>query len=419
MTNGLEKSLVELLTTNGSTKSDIAQLLVANGVDISDQDLDQIASGSNYKDRDDDIKDVPYELTDDGTSFFTSDIEDTLSKEVKKSFAVKIPTKEEARFLQDAYYQTQDKRIAIAGQVRSLSQNKDSKSNNEANNQENLSFLMWYLEKTKNMEENIKKALEAFSDSYYISRWAKKVKGIGPVISTVLAANLDIKDKTMHAGNWWSYCGLNDNNRPWLGREKSKAIVEEAIKNHDGVLDDFTVYEVAAKTKWKYEWLSAKAKDPKKGWKKDDLIKACSFIPYNKSLKVLMYKSGHSFRLSKNKPDSLYGRILKEREEYENTKNAAGDYAEQAKEILASKNIGKTTVAYSYYSKGQLPPAHIAQRAERYATKLFISHLFEAAWWNKFGEKCPEPYIIGFDENGHNDYIEPEVPFDSVSRDSQ
>lgn len=417
MTKGLEKSLVDLLLVNGTTKADIAQLLVTNGVEISDSDLDQIST--EYKEREDITDDIPYHLTEDGKSFYTEDISDSLSKEIKASFAVKIPTKEEARFLQDAYYQTQDKRIAIAGQVRSLNQGADSKSNNDKNNEENLSFLVWYLEKTKNMEENIKKALEAFSDSYYISRWAKKVKGIGPVISTVLAANLEIKDKTMHAGNWWSYCGLNDNNRPWLGREKSKTIVEEAIKNHDGVLDDFTVYEVAAKSKWKYEWLANRAKDSKKGWKKDELIKACSFIPYNKSLKVLMYKIGHSFRLSKNKPDSLYGRILKEREQYENTKNQNGDYTDQAANILATKNIGKKTIAYSYYSKGQLPPAHIAQRAERYATKLFISHLFEAAWYNKYNEKCPEPYIIGFDESGHNDYIEPEVPYNAVERDSQ
>ena len=29
----------------------------------------------------------------------------------------------------------------------------------------------------------------------------------------------------------------------------------------------------------------------------------------------------------------------------------------------------------------------------------------------------PEPYIIGFAENGHNDYIEPEVAYESVARD--
>ena len=410
----LTQSLIELLTTNGSTKADIAQLLVQNGVEISDEDLAQISVGS--KANDEEFQEVPYELSPDGKSFA---VESPGNKVNFKKVFVKVSDKSEARFLQDLYTNIQGMRIDIAGKVRAKVQGADNKSASEDANNQELTFLMWYLEQLVQLEDSTKKALEAFSDSYYISRWAKKVKGIGPVIATELAANLEIKDETFHAGNWWSYSGLNDNNRPWLGREKSKAIVEEAINNHGGVIDDYTVYEIAAKSKWKYSWLESKAKDPKKGWKKDLLIKACSFIPYNKNLKVLMYKIGHSFRLCKNKKDSLYGRILKEREEYENTKNANLDYKDQAEQILKSKNIGKGTVAYSYYSKGMLPPAHISQRAERYATKLFISHLFEAAWWNKYGVKCPEPYIIGFDESGHNDYIGPEIPYDSIKRDEE
>ena len=410
--NGLEKSLIEMLTDKNSTKKDIAALLVQNGVEISDEDLDTIDSGTKLAD--DFQEEIPYELSEDGKKFAVNNVESKIN--FKKIF-VDIPDKAEARFLQDLFRSIQQMRIDIAGKVRAKAQGADNKSKSDDNNTQELTFLAWSLQSLIEFENSIKKALEAFSDSYYMSRWAKKVKGIGPVIATELAANLEIKDKTMHAGNWWSYAGLNDNNRPWLGREKSKKIVEDAIKNHDGVIDDFTVYEIAAKSKWKYEWLKNRAYDEKKGWKKDDLIKACSFIPYNKSLKVLMYKIGHSFRLSKNKPDSLYGRILREREDYENTKNQNGDYASQAADILANKNIGKGTVAYSYYSKGQLPPAHIAQRAERYATKLFISHLFEASWYNKYNEPCPEPYIIGFDESGHNDYIGPEIDYKSVVRD--
>ena len=413
MNKNLEKSIVELLTTKAPS-SDIAQLLMQNGVEISDEDYEKISAEVAVSDE---FEELPYELSEDKTSFAVETGTHKMSKELKKSF-VKIPSKEEARFLQDIYYQTQNRRIALQGQIRSINQGKDSKSTSKNNNEGNMEFLTWYLGEVSMMEDNVKKALEAFSDSYYISRWAKKVVGIGPVISTVLAANLEIKDETMHAGNWWSYCGLNDNNRPWLGREKSKVIIEQCIADNGGVLDDHAVYAIAAKTQWKMSWLESKAKT-KKGWSKEGLIKACSFVPYNKALKVLMYKIGHSFRLCVRKSDSLYGRILKEREEYENKKNETLAYKDQAAAILASKNIGKTTVAYEYYSQGKLPPAHIHQRAERYATKLFISHLFEAAWYNKYGTQCPEPYIIGFDENGHNDYIAPEVPYDSVERDHQ
>lgn len=409
----LYSKIFEKLGDSKATRTDIAQLLIGAGIDISDEDYEKIEVADSCKDEEEKFDEIPYELSEDGKSFAIDMNSSNIPKEVKKSF-VRIPTKEEARFLQDIYYQTQKRRIAIAGQIRAIKQNADSKSEDTDKNNDNMLFLEWYLGQMQTMEDNIKKALEAFSDSYYISKWAKKNLGIGPVIATSLAANLEIKDETMHAGNWWSYCGLNDNNRPWLGRVKSKEIIDQCIEENGGILDDFAVYNIASKTKWKLPWLESKAKK-KKGWNKEELIKACSFVPYNKFMKVLMYKIGRQFMFTKNNPDSLYGRILREREEYENTKNLAGDYAEIAKQILKEKNFDKKTIAYSYYSKGMLPPAHIAQRTQRYATKLFISHLFEAAYYNKYGKQCPEPYAIGY--QGHVDYIPPEVPYNSVDRD--
>lgn len=408
------KKLVEMLTDPNSTKSDIASLLMQNDVEISDEDLDMIERNRNFN-KEEEFEEIPYTLSPDGKSFLINNTA-SMPKDVKQSF-VSIPTKEEARFLQDIYYQMQDRRIALQGQIRSIMQGADSESQAVENTNDNLKFLEWLFGQMMNMENNIKMALEAFSDSYYLSRWAKQVCGIGPVLSTCLAANLEIKDETMHAGNWWSYCGLNDNNRPWLGREKAKQLVEDCIADNNGVLDEDAVYLIAARSRWKYDWLEKKGLYDKKGkklkkWSKDGLIKAVSYIPYNKDMKVVCFKIGHSFHMVMNRPESLYGRIFKERLQYEKTKNAAGDYADQAKQILESKHFDKKTIAYSYYSKGQLPPAHIVRRAERYATKLFISHAFEAAYWDKFGKKCPEPYIIGFDEGGHNDYIGPEVPYD-------
>ncbi len=53
-----------------------------------------------------------------------------------------------------------------------------------------------------------------------------------------------------------------------------------------------------------------------------------------------------------------------------------------------------------------LPPAHILQRACRYATKLFLSHYHEVAWESKFNQKPVKPYV--FDHlTGHQDLIHP------------
>ena len=57
--------------------------------------------------------------------------------------------------------------------------------------------------------------------------------------------------------------------------------------------------------------------------------------------------------------------------------NEEGKFADQAANILETKNIGKDTVAYKSYSQGKLPKAHITARAMRWTEKIFLSHLFE------------------------------------------
>ena len=181
----------------------------------------------------------------------------SMDKSLKTSFA-KYPSKEEARYLVDIYYQTQAKRIAIEGQLRSLHQGFDNDLKGSKKSTENKTFLDWYYTNAVIEEDNIRKALEIFSDNNYLSRWAKQVKGIGAVISTCLCAMLEIKEEPdgstkMHAGSWWNYCGLNDNNRPWLSSVQSKAMVEKCIEDNDGVLDDTAVYLLCDRYGWKFD----------------------------------------------------------------------------------------------------------------------------------------------------------------------
>ena len=80
-----------------------------------------------------------------------------------------------------------------------------------------------------------------------------------------------------------------------------------------------------------------------------------------------------------------------------------GDYREQAEAKAAT--VGKNTDAYKAYSIGQLPPAHIHARAERYATKLFLAHWHHVAYESHFGTPPPKPYVI--EHMGHAHYIAP------------
>lgn len=353
-------------------------------------------------------------VTLEGNEFVALDIV-KMNNDIKSSVTA-IPTKEEARYLEDIYYQAQAKRIIIENQLRAIRQGSDTKVETGIT-PKNQKFLEWYLYNSKLMENQIKNALELFSDSCYLCKWAKANIGIGPVIATVLAANLEIDEGT-HAASWWDYCGLNNNRRPWLGREKSTKIVNEVLSKYDGNLCDEAVMEISERTKWKYSILEEHSKDDKGKWNKEKIIAACARIPYNKNMKLLMHKIGYSFHMVKNNPNSLYGRLYNERFDYEIRMNEQGKYADQAAHILATKNFKKNTDAYKAYIQGKLPKAHIMKRCERYVTKLFISHLYEAAYWNKYGQQAPKPYVLCFCE-GHTDYIGPEVPYDAFERDPE
>jgi hypothetical protein len=108
-------------------------------------------------------------------------------------------------------------------------------------------------------------------------------------------------------------------------------------------------------------------------------------------------------------PDGcFYGVIYKTRKEQETTKNNNGDFAQQAADILAKRNYNKATDAYKAYIQGRLPPAHIHARARRYAVKLFLAHLHEEMYVQKFGVAPPLPYPIA--HLGHAHKIERPLP---------
>lgn len=134
--------------------------------------------------------------------------------------------------------------------------------------------------------------------------------------------------------------------------------------------------------------------------------------PYSRGLKTLCWKLSDSFVKRSGNPESLYGRLYKERKAYEMANNEAGMYKGEAEKALNSKNwSNKESDAYKCYSIGKLPPAHIDARARRWTVKLFVSHLFEAMYIDAHGTMPPEPYVLAYN-NLHHDYIAPEVPYD-------
>jgi len=198
----------------------------------------------------------------------------------------------------------------------------------------------------RKLEMGIQVYLDEATDLLPVARWAKSIAGIGPVIAAGLMAHIDI-ERAPTVGHIWRFAGLD----PTLKWEK--------------------------KTK----------------------------RPWNAALKVLCWKIGESFvKVSGNAAD-IYGQVYLTRKEQETARNAAGEYADQAKAILEQRKIGKDTEAYGHYSGGKLPPAQIHARAKRYAVKLFLSHYHHVAYLDRYGCEPPKPYV--FSILGHGHYIAP------------
>jgi len=213
------------------------------------------------------------------------------------------------------------------------------------------SVIQWFGEQADAMEGQVARALKAYAEAQPIGRWAMSIVGIGPIITAGLLAHIDV-EVAKTAGDVWRFAGL----------------------------------------------------DPTSVWGKGQKR------PWNASLKALCYKIGDSFIKFQNHKDDHYGQLYRIRRAYEEAKNEAGDYAEQAARILATKNIGKDTEAYKAYIQGKLPPAHLLSRARRWTVKLFLSHFFEVAYQLHHNEAPPKPYAISILDHAHYHPV-PNSPF--------
>ena len=211
--------------------------------------------------------------------------------------------------------------------------------------------LDWFMMQAETLEGSIKNALGEFARGYKVGQWSQGICGIGPVISAALIAHIDAAGSNT-VSRIWRYAGL----------------------------------------------------DPSVRWEKGQKR------PWNAALKVVCWKAGQSFVKVSNLEKDFYGKLYQKRKALEIERNEAGQFAAQAAEVLTRKKIGKETDAYAAYSTGKLPKAHIQQRAERYAVKIFLSHWHQVAYYEAHGKLPPKPYVL--DILGHADEIQiPNWPF--------
>lgn len=347
-----------------------------------------------------------------------------ISKQVKES-VVNID-KKQLRALVDSYYQAQDDREAKAAQLKAYKL-KDTKSDKvkSAEDREMITAMDWLYKDAVNREAQIKEMLHEYCKNQPVCNWAMQIKGIGPVISSYLWAHLNL-DECPTVGAFYSYAGLNDNNNPWLGTESARLIVKEAYgslgydKKHKA---DARVYAyISAETKRRIDIIKrgvATAKEASKKKKLSDydaLIKYLAKPPYNVALKEMCcFKIPRLGFLLNSRRGSLYGELYIERKALEEQNNNRLQYADQAAVVLERRKKYLKKEDIKTLESGKLLDSHLTTRALRRSVKIFLSHFWECAYrYENQINSGPSLYVM--DILGHQDYIEPEVPFPNFAK---
>lgn len=311
---------------------------------------------------------------------------DRLTREVKAAAAMMQPS--EARYLVDYYYQIQEDRKRANNQTRA-----------GAEGEEPTPITEWLAGQTTKLETRIKSLLDAYSEAQPLGARARGNVGVGPVIAAGLLCHIDIA-KAPTTGHIWSFAGL-DPRQKWSGTEDTKKQLVDLFGGKPASLDREHVIRACNHFHRSLPTIESKAQP----LTLDRLAKALSFRPFNAKLKVLCWKLGETFVKFSGREDCFYGRYWAECKVDEETRNEAGEYAQQAEDKLKRFRIGKETDAYAAYSNGKLPPAHLHARAKRRAVKLFLSHYHEIGYQLHHGRPAPRPWAI--EHGGHSHYIAP------------
>lgn len=263
-----------------------------------------------------------------------------LNKDLKQ--ASRLLGQSEVRFLTDFYYQVQKFRIVAAAQVRAGDEHVEPNA-----------LLAWTAKTMLTLENDIKRALDHFTDTYAVGQWMKSITGIGPVLSAGFLAHLDVR-KAKTAGQFWSFAGLN----------------------------------------------------PLAKWNKGEKR------PWNARLKVLCFKLGDCFIKVHNNENDVYGKLYAARYDLEAARNdSGGNAALAAEEIKKCKKKKDGTYTATQKSaanaQGRLHDGHINDRSRRYAVKMFLSHLHHVMYVDYFRVPPPVPFSFEHCEGNHRHFIAP------------
>ncbi len=299
----------------------------------------------------------------------------------------------DARWLIDMYYVIQEDR------KRSDNQERSSFESGEP-----CQLIEWINSGMGRFEGSIKACLGEFAAAYRVGKWMQSMYGFGPVISSAMLANFDIR-KAPTVGHFWRFAGL-DPSVKWLGKEGAKKLVREILGDDKTATEEHLV-EAARRVNRKVENIRRLLKDGKLTRK--SLTDALARRPWNAQLKsICCFRLGETLYKFHKRDECFYGKLMIAKKVELEEANAEKRFAVEARRKLAEGKIGKTTEAYKRLLEDRLPQGQIHDRARRWTVKLFVSHLHHVMYWDYFGCEPPHPYIFEHPNNGlHAHLIEP------------
>lgn len=195
--------------------------------------------------------------------------------------------------------------------------------------------------KHKQVEQLILSVLDVLTYRFPIGVWMRSIPGVGPFVAASIISYLDIH-RAPCANHFWSCAGLN----------------------------------------------------PEQKWEKNQLR------PFNVKLKTALWQLGEVFVKQIGNPYDVYGKLYKQRKEYEHQKNEEGAYTEFAQQYV-NQCKEKVLAQKDEYLAGRLPGSHIHSRAKRKAVKMFLAHVFEVWYSLEYKKEPPIPYAIAHQNHVH------------------
>ena len=173
------------------------------------------------------------------------------------------------------------------------------------------------------IEKIMAKGLGKYVEQSQVGKWIIAQHGVGPVIAAGMLAHLDIT-RAPTVGAFWRFAGL-DPSCPWEKSEKR---------------------------------------------------------PYNARLKQLCWHFGECAKRTHNAADSFYGKLYASYKAKVEARNEAGGFAEKSATFVTKDPKEQKKIRAS----GIVPPHYLDKMANRYAAKIFLSHLHAIMYWDHLQE---------------------------------